>query len=159
MQKCQCYYTLFDQSIPLVTVTSDVSLLTEQLWICIKHLSSPEQIKWSLQNFWNPPPFKPCAVLARGARCPDTRLFWHYIDPKMTKSRRFERERVSEILQTPFYPIWLMYLWVICPWHGRRKVQECILVILAAQPGLNGWLSCLHSFKIFWPMKPSYTSN
>ena len=33
MQKCQCYYTLLDQSIPLVTVTSDVSLLTEQLWV------------------------------------------------------------------------------------------------------------------------------
>ena len=31
--KCQCYYTLSDQSIPLVTVTSVVSLLTEQLWI------------------------------------------------------------------------------------------------------------------------------
>ena len=31
LQKCQCYYTLSDQSIPLVTVTSVVSLLTEQL--------------------------------------------------------------------------------------------------------------------------------
>ena len=43
--------------------------------------------------------------------------------------------------------------------HGRRKVHKRILIILADQPGLNGWLSCLHSFKIFWPMKPSYTSN
>ena len=25
--------------------------------------------------------------------------------------------------------------------------------------GPNGRLSCLYSFKIFWPMKPSYTSN
>ena len=33
MQKCHCYYTLSDQSIPLVTVTSVVSLLTEQLWM------------------------------------------------------------------------------------------------------------------------------
>ena len=33
-QKCQYYYTLLDQSIPLVTVTSIVSLLTIQL--CIK---------------------------------------------------------------------------------------------------------------------------
>ena len=33
VQKCQCYYTLSDQSIPLVAVTSVVSLLTEQLWM------------------------------------------------------------------------------------------------------------------------------
>ena len=33
--------------------------------------------------------------------------------------------------------------------HGRRKVHECILVILAEQPGPNGRLSCLHSFKLF----------
>ena len=38
--------------------------------------------------------------------------------------------------------------------HRRRKVHERILVILAAQPGPNGQLSCLHSFKIFWHMKP-----
>ena len=31
-QKCQCYYTFSDQSIPLVTVTSLVSLLTEPFW-------------------------------------------------------------------------------------------------------------------------------
>ena len=35
VQKCQYYYTLSDQSIPLVTVRSNVSLLTEQLWFCI----------------------------------------------------------------------------------------------------------------------------
>ena len=40
--------------------------------------------------------------------------------------------------------------------HRRRKVHERMLVIWAA---LNGQLSCLHSFKIVWPMKPSYTSN
>ena len=33
--------------------------------------------------------------------------------------------------------------------QGRLKVHERILVILAAQPGPNGQLSCLHSFKIF----------
>ena len=33
VQKCQCYYTLSNQSIPLVTVTSVVSLLTEHLWL------------------------------------------------------------------------------------------------------------------------------
>jgi hypothetical protein len=33
--------------------------------------------------------------------------------------------------------------------HGRRKVHERILVIWAAQPGPNGQLSRLHSFKIF----------
>ena len=38
-------------------------------------------------------------------------------------------------------------------------VHEHILGILAAQPGPNGRLSCLHSFKIFWPMKPPYTSK
>ena len=43
--------------------------------------------------------------------------------------------------------------------HGRWKVHEPMLVIWAAQPGANGQLSCLHSFKIFWHMKPSYTSN
>ena len=30
-----------------------------------------------------------------------------------------------------------------------RLVHERILGILAAQPGLNGQLSCLHNFKIF----------
>ena len=40
--------------------------------------------------------------------------------------------------------------------QGRRKVHKFILVTLAAQPGPNGQLSCLHSYKIFWPMKPSY---
>ena len=33
VQKCQCYCTLLDQIIPLMIATSDVSLLTEQLWI------------------------------------------------------------------------------------------------------------------------------
>ena len=33
--------------------------------------------------------------------------------------------------------------------HVRLKVDKCILVILADQPGPNGQLSCLHSFKIF----------
>ena len=32
VKMCQYYYTLLDQSIPLVAVTSVVSLLTEQLW-------------------------------------------------------------------------------------------------------------------------------
>ena len=40
VQKCQCYYTFLDQSIPLVTVTSVVSLLTEKL--CVEGLT------WSL---------------------------------------------------------------------------------------------------------------
>ena len=31
VQKCQCYYPSSDQNIPLVTVTSVLSLLTEQL--------------------------------------------------------------------------------------------------------------------------------
>ena len=35
VHKCQCYYTLSNQSIPMVTVTSIVSLLTEQLWFHI----------------------------------------------------------------------------------------------------------------------------
>ena len=34
-----------------------------------------------------------------------------------------------------------------------------MLVIWAAQPGPNGQLSCLHSIKYFWPMKPSYPSS
>ena len=39
VQKCHCYYTLSDQSIPLVTVTSVVSLLTKQLCIFIKKVA------------------------------------------------------------------------------------------------------------------------
>ena len=35
--------------------------------------------------------------------------------------------------------------------HGRRKAHQCILGILAAQPGPNGQVSCLHRFKIFCP--------
>ena len=50
----------------------------------------------------------------------------------------------------------------------RVSKQECIkihqnhgtmLIIWAAQHRPNSRLSCLHSFKIFWPMKPSYTLN
>ena len=53
MQKCQLYYTSLDQSIHLVTVTSDVSLLTEQLWTCQQHKRSkysPDRFnsKWFL---------------------------------------------------------------------------------------------------------------
>ena len=33
VKKCQYYYTLLEQSVPLVTVTSVVSLLTKQLWL------------------------------------------------------------------------------------------------------------------------------
>ena len=36
--------------------------------------------------------------------------------------------------------------------HRRQNIQERIFIIWAAQPGPNGQLSCLHSFKIFWPM-------
>ena len=36
VKKCQCYYTLSDQSVPLVTVMSVVSLLTKQLWFGCK---------------------------------------------------------------------------------------------------------------------------
>ena len=34
-----------------------------------------------------------------------------------------------------------------------------MLVKLAAQPGSNGQLSCLHSFKVFWTMKSSYVQK
>ena len=43
--------------------------------------------------------------------------------------------------------------------HGRRKVHKRMLVVWAAQRGLNDQRSCLHSFKIFCPLKPSYISN
>ena len=33
--------------------------------------------------------------------------------------------------------------------EDRRSKSVCILVIQAAQPGPNGRLSCLHSFKVF----------
>ena len=36
VQKCQCYYTLLDQSIPMVTIASIVSLRIEQLWWCFR---------------------------------------------------------------------------------------------------------------------------
>ena len=36
-----------------------------------------------------------------------------------------------------------------------RPVHKRIFGILAAQPTQNGHFSCLHSFKIVWPMKPS----
>ena len=50
VDKCQCYYTLLDQSIPLVTVTSDVSLLTEQLWTPMYLVPVKSKVKIS-QNF------------------------------------------------------------------------------------------------------------
>ena len=58
--KCQYHYTLLDQSIPLVTVRSNVSLLTEQLWgqpnlelLCYSSTPIPlthTAIKWSKVN-------------------------------------------------------------------------------------------------------------
>ena len=59
VQKCQCYYTLSNQSIPLVTVTSVVSLLTEQLWLRVQQFSdylskyilgSPAQLALALNS-------------------------------------------------------------------------------------------------------------
>jgi hypothetical protein len=44
VQKCHCYYTLLDQSIPLVTITSIVSLPTEQLWLWTL---TPEFYMWT----------------------------------------------------------------------------------------------------------------
>ena len=67
----------------------------------------PRIDKMESTKILKPSPFQTlCFFSKRGARCPDPRLFWNYIDPKMTKSTRFERGRFSEILQTPFYPIW-----------------------------------------------------
>ena len=45
VQKCQYCYTLLDQSVPLVTVTSVVSLLTKQLWLKFK-LEPADQIPY-----------------------------------------------------------------------------------------------------------------
>ena len=57
-----------------------------------------------------PSPFQTlCFFSKRGARCPNTRRFWHYINPKMTKSTRFERGRILDILQTPYYPIFELF--------------------------------------------------
>ena len=51
VQKCQCYYTLSDQSIPLVTVTSVVSLLTEQLWAQVQWFMYQNQLEpWYLPS-------------------------------------------------------------------------------------------------------------
>ena len=47
VEKCQCNYSLSDQSIPLITVTSVVSLLIEQL--CLEYEKRPklkENINW-----------------------------------------------------------------------------------------------------------------
>ena len=58
MQKCQCYYTFSDQSIPLATVTSVVSLLTEQLCMSrSKILLYKNSILWFalalIKEWWN----------------------------------------------------------------------------------------------------------
>ena len=45
VQKCQCYYTFSDQSIPLVTVTSVVSLLTEQLCVLLSEMHTHYTLK------------------------------------------------------------------------------------------------------------------
>ena len=49
VQKCQHYYSLLDQIIPLVTVMSVVSLLTEQL---CGLLTKPELYMEIWQNWW-----------------------------------------------------------------------------------------------------------
>jgi hypothetical protein len=54
--------------------------------------------------------------------------------------------------------LWRIQVPTIANIHRRRKVHERVLVILAEHPGPKGQLSCLHSFKIVWPMKPSSTA-
>ena len=41
----------------------------------------------------------------------------------------------------------------------KTEVPRAYSRYIGNQPGRNGQLSCLHSFKLFWPMKPSYASN
>ena len=51
VQKCQYYYTLSDQSVLLVTVTSVVSLLTKQLWFCASCNCSASSANKNKNNF------------------------------------------------------------------------------------------------------------
>ena len=63
------------------------------------------------------------------------------------------------IIYVPWTQIVTNYLWnvrIIC-WAHNYHLRS--LAIWAAQSGPNGRLSCLHSFKIVWPMKPSFISN
>ena len=62
---------------------------------------------------------------------------WH---PNCKQWHCFSKEALSEMT---------LFLLSIATTHGRRKVHERMLVILAAQPEPNGRLFCLHSFKVF----------
>ena len=57
------------------------------------------------------------------------------------------------MLSSKWFTLWCLklqlFLTKIEVPNGGRKVHVRIHIIWAAQPGLNGRLSCLHSFKIF----------
>ena len=75
----------------------------------------------------------------------------------MTLSLNIEVRRGCLKLQHPFYSNSRMSL--VQSTENGRSMRVFSVHIWAAQPGPNGQLSCLHSFKIVLPMKPSYTPN
>ena len=75
---------------------------------------------------------------------------FHFSPTSRTRRRRFS------FLTTYGALVIKLTCWRAYKSLHTRLVHERIFGISVAQPGPNGQLSCLHSFKIFWPMKPSY---
>ena len=127
------------------------SSLSQQ--ISIKFDPFPLQIAEVLNGWSHIPEIPQLSIRQTAFLC----LFWCFFDTFfywLTKTNHRKKSQINIKVKflTPFLKSSGLN-------HGRGKVHEHILVILADQPGPNGRLSCLHSFKIFWPMKPSYTSN
>ena len=79
--------------------------------------------------------------------------------PCKNSSHYSVQERINTVQCACWLPVAVLSWGVLGSLHERQKVPEHMLLILAAHPGQNGQLSCLHTFKNFWPMKPSFTSN
>ena len=115
-----------------------------------------------------------CVTALRRARRTNYNSVWHKSNPG--KEQKFDFKISSLLLSRPvqLFAILLLKLPMIYIYLKNNKIIVIIKVIIEksrggrfhgtgieiwAGFGPNGQLSCLHSFKIFWPMKPSYTSN
>ena len=97
VQKCQCYYTLTDQSIPLVAVTSVISLQTEQLWIYARVLGECPLLVSHV--FWPFLTYLPTLSYSKTSFFLEGGLFW----TPLPTLRRFSNEKVFDptVHQTP----------------------------------------------------------
>ena len=92
----------------------------------INHLSSPDGIKWSLQNFWKPPPFKSFAFCHFWVNVISKKPWVRASSTSLTeKAQGLKGGGFQKFCRLHFFYFgelrWLMYIWVICPWNKFGK--------------------------------------